>query len=176
MISSSLVTDEATRNSVFGIKRSTAIGESPSIRCRTRRSRDDRVVCRATGIAWDIENLQSIFDCIEGLEWLPSLPTGPKVPTSGSTESFRATRSFCGFCPGNPIRLSRGKSVRWGEATDKEQRVGWEQATGRRPQGIAPPGLPRAGTAVITEPGPVEWKSAIGVRYQCRILSGPESS
>ena len=110
MISSSLVTDAA--NAKLGVRYQEEHGYwritvYPLPDNAARETIESSAV--PPGFAWDIENLQSVFDCIEGLDGMPFLPTGPKIPTSGSTESFRATRSISGFCPGNPIRLSRGE-------------------------------------------------------------------
>ncbi len=110
MISSSLVTDEATRK--LGVRYQEEHGYwRITVYPLPDKAARDTIESSAVppGFAWDIENLQSVFDCIEGLGWYAVPADGTESPYFWIEGEFQGHEVFLRVLPGEPDQVEPGE-------------------------------------------------------------------
>ena len=115
MISSSLVTDEATRK--LGVRYQEEHGYwritvYPLPDKTARETIESSAV--PTGFAWDIEDLQSVFDCIEGLGWYAVPADRTESPYFWIDGEFQGQEVFLRLLPGEPDQVEPGEKCEVG--------------------------------------------------------------
>ncbi len=110
MISSSLVTDEATRK--LGVRYHEEHGYwritvYPLPDKAARETIESSAV--PPGFAWDIENLQSVFDCIDGLGWYAVPADRNENPYFWIDGEFQGHEVFLRLLPGEPDQVEPGE-------------------------------------------------------------------
>ena len=120
MISSSLMTDETTRK--LGVRYQEEHGYwritvYPLPDKAARETIESSAV--PPGFAWDIENLQSVFDCIEGLGWYAVPADRTESPYFWIDGEFQGHEVFLRLLPREPDQVERGEKCEVGSEQER---------------------------------------------------------